>query len=115
MRYLLCLLMFVYVSSTQADADKDITITETSCKVATNLARKSLALYRKGSNRFEVMSMLNLSPGEMGTQAYAGKVYTQLNVVDLDKNVARGYKDAEIIQVFVTNCNKSLGFRFTKG
>lgn len=115
MRWFSLFLLMMLTSCQPSFAEKEVQLTTQSCQVATQLAKRSLELYRDGRDQFDVMVMLNNYNTGNNSEAFAGKVFTQLMVVDLQKNVFKAYKDKQIMEVFTEACTKKLGFKIPKG
>lgn len=115
MRWFSLFLLMLFSGCQPSFAEKETQLTEKSCQVAVQLAKRSLEMYRQGHDQFDVMVMLNNYNTRGSSDAFAGKVYMQVMVVDFQKNVFKAYKDKQIIDVFTRACTKRLGFKIPKG
>lgn len=115
MRWLVLFITLMFVGCQPSYSDKEIMITPKSCEVAVQLAKRSLVMFREGRDQFDVMVMLDNYNTQNNSDAFAGKVYTQVMVVDFQKNVYKAFKDQDILSVFTKSCTNRLGFKIPKG
>ncbi|AEH03726.1 hypothetical protein AVT69_gp301 [Pseudomonas phage PhiPA3] len=115
MKYLVLIWLLLFVGCQPSFAERDIQITDKSCQVAVDIAKVAMSHYRKGANQYDVMSAVNGFKVENNEEAYAGKVYAQLAVLDIQKNIRRGYTNTDILKVYVENCKGIRGSKFAKG
>lgn len=115
MRWLTLFITLLYVGCQPSYSQPELEFTPKSCEVAVYLAKRSLAMYRANNDQFDVMVMLNNYDVSGNSEAYVGKVYTQVMTVDLKKNVYKAFKDEAIIKQFATACTKRLGLKIPKG
>ncbi|ARV76993.1 hypothetical protein PHABIO_362 [Pseudomonas phage Phabio] len=115
MRWFTLVIMMLFVGCQPSYAEKEVQLTTKSCQVATQLAKRSLDMFRSGKDQFDVMVMLNNYNTNGSPEAFAGKVFVQLTVVDLQKNVFKAFKDKPIMFEFTEACTKQLGFKIPKG
>lgn len=114
MRWFTLFFILMFTGCQPSYSEKEVQLTTKSCQVATQLAKRSLEMYRSGRDQFDVMVMLNNYNTHGSSEAFAGKVFTQLLVVDLQKNVFKAHKDKQIMEVFTEACTKKLGFKIPK-
>lgn len=115
MRWFALFITLMFTGCQPSYSEKEVQITEVSCQVATILAKRSLAMFRDGQDQFDVMTMLNNYNASGKAEANAGKVFTQVMVIDLLRNVKKAYRDKQIMTVFTDACTAKLGFKIPKG
>lgn len=111
MRWFTLFFILMFTGCQPSYSEKETEITVKSCQVATQLAQRSLKMFRDGRDQYDVMVMLNNYNVGNNSEAYAGKVFTQITVNDLHRNVFKAFKDKAIMSRFTESCTKRLGFK----
>lgn len=91
---LMAVAMLAYVGCTPANA---VTLVEPTCKIVSKASQDVLKDFRDGKTQFEVMSSINKRSSAYWLGSNAAKVYTQVIVIDLMKNVNKAFKDRQIL------------------
>ena len=102
----LVILAFVGCTPSYANAE---TMTAPKCQVVHKAALDILDDFRAGKTQFEVMTNVNARSDGYWDKSNSAKVYTQAIVVDLMKNVNKGFRNRDIIGVVDTACQKQIG------
>lgn len=102
----LVILAFVGCTPSYAEA---VTLNGPACKVVYKASQDVLKDFRAGKTQFDVMGKLNNQPSSYWDGNNGAKVYTQVIVVDLMKNVQKGFKDEQILKTVNEACLANIG------
>lgn len=106
-KILAAVVILVYMGCTPTYAHPE-TMTHKGCTVVSKAAHGVLKQFREGTDQFNVMDTLNKKPDAYWGGSNAAKLYTQVIVIDLQKNVARGFKDRAIMDKVTSSCLKHI-------
>lgn len=106
--FITALFVLAFVGCTPSYANAE-TMTTPKCQVVHKAALDILDDFRAGKTQFEVMANVNDRSSGYWKDSNAAKVYTQVIVVDLMKNVNKGFRNRDIIGVVDTACQKQIG------
>lgn len=100
-----------FVSCTPATANAvGLEVTHENCTIAKTMARQILTDFKQGASQIDVMRDLNSRPmKDFGPNGETVKVYLQVNVSALHRNVAKAYSPASILNVIERDCMSQLG------
>lgn len=102
----LIILAFVGCTPSYANA---VTLNGPACKVVHKAAQEVLTDFRAGKTQFDVMGKLNNQPSNYWNGSEGAKVYTQVIVLDLMKNIHKGFKDEQILSTVNEACLANIG------
>lgn len=100
------MLVMLFVGCTPSYASQ---LDDKGCKAVQKATRHIVLEYRDGKNQFDVFRRLNQEPMEYWNSSESAKLYTQSIVLDLKRNVQKGFRNQEILDVVKAACTKQLG------
>jgi hypothetical protein len=97
------LVILAFVGCTPSYAEP-VTLNTSACKVVYKASQAAIKDFRAGKTQFDVMGKLNNQPTSYWDGSTGAKVYTQVIVIDLMKNVHKGFKDEQILKTVNEAC-----------
>lgn len=107
-KILAAVIILAFVGCTPSYANP-VTLNGPACKVVHKASQEVLKDFRAGKTQFEVMNKLNNQPVSYWNDTAGTKVYTQVIVLDLMKNVHKGFKDEQILSTVNEACLTNIG------
>ena len=106
--------LFMLLGSCQPSyADKDLLVTDKACVVAVSMSREVIKIFRDGGDQFQAMSHLNRRISDLhNPDVRVGRIYAQVLINDIRKNVIRSYTDQAIVKAIIKDCESNIGFEF---
>lgn len=74
------------------------------CNVVSKASKESLLLFRDGASSFQAMNNLEHKPSPYWEGSTVAKVFTQVWIVDLRKNVLKGFSNSTIMNAVNEQC-----------
>lgn len=108
LRIFATLMILAFVGCTPSYANA-VTLSGPACKVVHKAAQDVIKDFRGGKTQFDVMAKLNNRPMSYWNDNEGPKVYTQVIVLDLMKNVRKGFRDDQILNVVDKACLTNIG------
>lgn len=102
-RIIAVLVILAFVGCTPSYAEP-VTLNASACKVVYRASQSVIKDFRDGKTQFDVMGKLNNQPAAYWNSNSGAKVYTQVIVIDLMKNVHKGFKDEQILKTVNEAC-----------